>query len=143
LIADSQAPQSCCNTRINTIVFNPEEQDDSYMICVGSSTDIVEGQSKGLDIDGAYLFAVKKDNQIYLYRNSCPHLGTPLEWEEDTFLDPDGTLIQCATHGALFEIETGHCISGPCQGQYLRAVPFVLDNELIMVDESHLGIRTA
>lgn len=111
------------------------------MICVGSSADIEEGQSKGIDLEGAYLFAVKRDDQVYLYRNSCPHLGTPLEWQEDTFLDPDGALIQCATHGALFEIETGHCISGPCLGQNLQAIPFILDNGLIMVDESSLGKR--
>lgn len=111
------------------------------MICVGSSADIAEGQSKGFDLEGAYLFAVKRDDQVYLYRNSCPHLGTPLEWQEDTFLDPDGALIQCATHGALFEIESGRCISGPCLGQRLQAVPYILDNGLIMVEESSLGKR--
>lgn len=111
------------------------------MICVGSRDDIVEGQSKGFDLEGAYLFAVKRDDQIYLYRNRCPHLGTPLEWEEDTFLDPDGALIQCATHGALFEVETGRCISGPCLGEYLQEIPFVLVNGLIMVEEYTLGKR--
>jgi len=113
------------------------------MICVGSSADIDEGQSKGLDVEGAYLFAVKRDDQIYLYRNSCPHLGTPLEWQEDTFLDADGALIQCATHGALFEIESGRCISGPCLGQSLQTIPFILDNGLIMVEESSLGKRNS
>jgi len=111
------------------------------MICAGNVDDIEEGKSKGIDLEDAYLFAVKRDDQIYLYRNSCPHLGTPLEWEEDSFLDPDGTLIQCSTHGALFEIETGRCIAGPCQGQNLQAVPFLLDNGLIMVEERHLGKR--
>ena len=111
------------------------------MICVGSSADIEEGRSKGLEVEGAYLFAVKRDDRIFLYRNSCPHLGTPLEWEEDTFLDPDGALIQCATHGALFEIETGHCIAGPCLGQNLQKIPYLLDNGLIMVDEANLSKR--
>ena len=111
------------------------------MVCVGNSAEIEEGQSKGLETAGTYLFAVKKDDQIYLYRNSCPHLGTPLEWEEDTFLDPDGALIQCATHGALFEIETGRCISGPCLGQHLQQIPHFVDNGLIMVDEANLGKR--
>ena len=111
------------------------------MVCVGNITEIEEGQSKGLETAGAYLFAVKKDDQVYLYRNSCPHLGTPLEWEEDTFLDPDGALIQCATHGALFEIETGRCISGPCLGQHLQRIPHFVDNGLIMVDEADLGKR--
>jgi nitrite reductase/ring-hydroxylating ferredoxin subunit len=108
------------------------------VICLGSTEDIAEGQSKGQETGNTYLFAVKKDGQVYLYLNSCPHLGTPLEWQEDKFLDPDGALIQCSTHGALFEIESGHCLVGPCQGQFLKAVPFFNDNGLIMVEEKNL-----
>lgn len=96
--------------------------------------DIDEGTSKGLEINNNYLFAVKKDDQIYLYRNRCPHLGTPLEWEEDRFLDADGALIQCSTHGALFQIEDGHCLVGPCQGKSLQPVPFVLVDGVVSVD---------
>ena len=108
------------------------------MICIGSKEDFPEGASKGIEIDGCYLFAVKKDDHLYLYRNWCPHLGTPLEWEEDKFLDPEGALIQCSTHGALFEIESGQCLAGPCRGQYLRKVEYVVDNQLVMVDITSL-----
>lgn len=107
------------------------------MICVGSIIDIEEGSSKGFDVEDAYFFVVKRDNNIYLYRNSCPHLGTPLEWEEDKFLDADGAMIICSTHGALFEIETGRCLAGPCKGQYLQAVDYVLDNGLLMIEQLH------
>ena len=111
------------------------------MICIGSLSDIEEGTSKGFDLENAFLFAVKRDDNIYLYKNYCPHLGTPLEWEEDRFLDADGSLIQCSTHGALFEIDTGVCLAGPCKGQSLTPIPFIIDNELIMVDEKHLRRR--
>ncbi|WP_018275769.1 Rieske (2Fe-2S) protein [Teredinibacter turnerae] len=67
-------------------------------------------------------FAVKRDGEIFAYINSCPHLGIPLEWQENNFLDDDGELIQCATHGALFLIETGECISGPCNGEHLQPI---------------------
>lgn len=55
------------------------------MICVGSSADIEEGRSKGLEVEGAYLFAVKRDDRIFLYRNSCPHLGTPWNGRKTPF----------------------------------------------------------
>ena len=61
--------------------------------------------------------------------------------QEDRFLDPDGSLIQCSTHGALFEIESGRCIAGPCKGQYLQAIPYLLDNGLLMVEEIQLHRR--
>jgi len=97
--------------------------------------DLEEGTSKGLEVGNQYFFAVKKDDQVFLYRNSCPHLGTPLEWEEDRFLDSDGALIQCSTHGALFLIEDGLCIAGPCKGKSLHAVPFEIENNMIMITE--------
>jgi nitrite reductase/ring-hydroxylating ferredoxin subunit len=40
--------------------------------------------------------------QAYVYLNRCPHRGVGLEWHPDQFLDPSNSLIQCATHGALF-----------------------------------------
>jgi nitrite reductase/ring-hydroxylating ferredoxin subunit len=108
---------------------------ETRMVCFGSAADILEGSSKGLEIDNHYLFVVKKDGQLYLYRNRCPHLGTPLEWQEDRFLDADGSLIQCSTHGALFQISSGECLAGPCKGKYLHAIPFTLVEGLIMVSE--------
>ncbi len=56
------------------------------MIAVLNIEDIEEGSSKGLEANSIYMFAVKKDDQIYLYWNRCPHLGTPLEWGH--FLGP-------------------------------------------------------
>ena len=53
------------------------------MISLIAADDIEEGTSKGIDIDNFYMFVVKKDDQIHLYWNRCPHLGTPLEWQED------------------------------------------------------------
>ncbi|MGI9251429.1 MAG: Rieske (2Fe-2S) protein [Pseudohongiellaceae bacterium] len=101
-----------------------------------AADDIAEGASRGIEVDGQYLFAVKKQGQIYLYWNHCPHLGTPLDWEAHKFLDPDGRLIQCSTHGALFQIEDGRCIAGPCKGKHLQAVPFTLVDGMVMVDNS-------
>lgn len=91
--------------------------------------DIEEDAAKGFDVDGQSVFAVKKDGQIYVYINSCPHIGIPLEFQPDEFLDMEKRFIQCANHGALFEIETGDCIAGPCTGQALKAAPFEIVGE--------------
>ena len=108
------------------------------MISLIAIDDIEEGTSRGLEVNNLYLFVVKKDQQITLYFNRCPHLGTPLEWEEDRFLDADGALIQCSTHGALFRIADGRCLAGPCKGKYLQAVPFIIEQRIIMVEDRHL-----
>ena len=82
-------------------------------------------------MDGQSVFAVKKDGQIYVYVNACPHIGIPLEFQPDEFLDMEKRFIQCANHGALFEIETGDCIAGPCAGQALQAARFEIDGDSV------------
>ncbi|GGX45879.1 Rieske (2Fe-2S) protein [Saccharospirillum salsuginis] len=95
--------------------------------------DLEEGQSLGFDLPGNPVFAVRKDGEVFVYKNECPHLGINLEFMENDFLDMDGALIQCSTHGALFEIESGHCLAGPCQGDYLTPVPFKIENDTIVL----------
>lgn len=90
-----------------------------FRLCRAS--DITEGQSKGLEIQGQRLLVIRKNGALHVYENRCPHRGIPLEWLPDQFLDSSGSLIQCATHGALFLIDTGECVAGPCAGQALRA----------------------
>lgn len=68
------------------------------------------------------IFVVRRRAEVFAYRNHCPHTGSPLDWQPDQFLNLEATLIQCATHFALFKIEDGHCISGPCKGQSLTSV---------------------
>ncbi|MCV6610174.1 MAG: Rieske (2Fe-2S) protein [Amphritea sp.] len=95
--------------------------------------DLPNGSAKGFDIEGRKLFAVRKGDSIYLYENRCPHKDIPLEWMPDTFLDPDKQFIQCSTHGALFTIDQGLCIAGPCNGASLKPVEFeVIDNRIVI-----------
>lgn len=65
------------------------------------------------------LFVVRKHGQVHAYRNSCPHTGAPLEWLPHQFLDRDNSFIECALHGALFDIGDGRCLRGPCVGEHL------------------------
>jgi nitrite reductase/ring-hydroxylating ferredoxin subunit len=102
------------------------------MTVLCSTDDLAEdGEAKGFSIGSDSLFALKRDGQFFVYRNSCPHLGVELNWLEDQFLDVEGVLIQCATHGALFVVETGVCVAGPCRGKSLEAIPFsVIDGRI-------------
>ncbi|WLQ13759.1 Rieske (2Fe-2S) protein [Hahella aquimaris] len=79
-----------------------------------------DSASRGFHLAGHSVFVVKQRNALFAYINSCPHLGIELEWMPDQFLDHARQFIHCATHGALFLIHSGECISGPCQGQSLQ-----------------------
>lgn len=75
------------------------------------------------------VFIVKKDNQVFGYINKCPHTGVNLEWQEHDFLNIDKTYIQCSMHGAIFSIESGSCIHGPCNGSGLTRINLSVDDE--------------
>jgi nitrite reductase/ring-hydroxylating ferredoxin subunit len=93
-------------------------------------TDIPDGESRGFGpVPGAFtgLFAVRRGARVFVYVNSCPHIGLPLDPAPDRFLDAKKAAIVCSAHGARFRIEDGQCISGPCYGEGLEAVPFTLD----------------
>ena len=79
------------------------------------------------------MFVVRVGQGIAGYFNSCPHLGTPLNFLEHRFLTPDRARIQCATHGAQFEPATGLCVQGPCLGAYLKPVPVEIVGENLRV----------
>ena len=95
-----------------------------------------EAQSRGFDVDGLSLLAVRRNGQVFVYRNRCPHRGVALEWRPDQFLDSSASLIQCATHSALFLIESGECIAGPCEGQALTSIACREDQDGIWVVNS-------
>lgn len=69
------------------------------------------------------------------YVNACPHVGTPLDWQPDRFMSPDGRHLQCATHGALFRVEDGLCVAGPCRGRRLTPVAVRLVDGLVQLVE--------
>ena len=55
--------------------------------------EIPDGGSKGFPPPpGGFtgLFAVRQGDAVHVYVNSCPHIGTPLDWMPDRFLSADG-----------------------------------------------------
>ncbi|MCG8316603.1 MAG: Rieske 2Fe-2S domain-containing protein [Pseudomonadales bacterium] len=103
------------------------------MTILCSVNDVTESSAKGFEIDGHQVVAVKRNDQFYVYVNSCPHIGIMLEFVPDQFLDRDQQYIQCANHGALFEIESGLCIAGPCNGKALKPVAIEIQNNNVHI----------
>ena len=77
-------------------------------------------------------FVVRRGQAAFGYVDRCPHAQLPLAQRLDDYLTPSGELIACSWHGALFTIENGMCIGGPCVGQRLTAWPLtVVDGTLV------------
>lgn len=82
------------------------------------------------------LIVVRLGTGVRVYENRCPHRGTPLDWAPDRFLDETGKYLVCSTHAALFRLEDGECVSGPCPGEFLRLRPSgVRDGWVVLLAE--------
>ncbi len=79
------------------------------------------------------IFIVSGDDQVYAYENRCPHTQAPLDWSPHKFLSSSKDHIQCANHGALFEIGSGRCIYGPCLNQSLTKIPVEISQGSVYV----------
>ena len=90
-------------------------------------------------------FVVRRGVEVFAYVNRCPHAGHPLNWQPDRFLTSDGSLLQCASHGARFEIDSGRCIAGPCVGRHLISLPIEIDSDCVLLrdDPDDLAARYA
>jgi nitrite reductase/ring-hydroxylating ferredoxin subunit len=78
-------------------------------------------------------FLVRHGETVRAYRNVCPHMGRPLNWAPDRFLTRAGDLIMCSAHGAIFDIESGACVGGPCPGRALVSIPAHVDAGKVVV----------
>ena len=98
---------------------------EAIYICDSESLD--EG-GKGIrfpvtvDGDDLTAFVVRYGLEPRAYLNRCAHLPMELDWTEGKFFESSGLYLMCATHGALYEPDTGHCAGGPCRGGRLHAI---------------------
>ena len=112
--------------------------DIAYVIC--SMSDIPSRKARGFQLmtvadDGTKspwpIIVVRWGRQVFGYVNKCPHNGVNLDWERNQFLDPNGTRLLCGKHGSLFDIGTGACVDGPCNGQGLAPIALtVIDDDI-------------
>jgi nitrite reductase/ring-hydroxylating ferredoxin subunit len=81
-------------------------------------------------------FVVRHGDKVRAYVNHCPHAGFPLNQTPDQFLAPEAPVIVCVMHGALFEIDTGDCIAGPCAGLGLQSLAVQVRKGYVMLDDA-------
>lgn len=115
-----------------------EADAESHPIEVCAVADVAPGAARGFAVDAASgervaLIVVRWDDAVHVYRNRCPHAGSPLDWRPDVFFDAAGEHLMCSTHGALFRPADGECVAGPCAGDRLPRVDAAVRDEKVRV----------
>jgi nitrite reductase/ring-hydroxylating ferredoxin subunit len=84
-------------------------------------------------------FVLRIDGRPRAWLNQCAHVPVELDWMPGRFLDDTGTVIVCATHGAVYDAADGTCIAGPCRGRRLHPVPCRESDGWIEVQANRVG----
>lgn len=72
-------------------------------------------------------FAIRYQDQVYAYLNRCAHVPMEMDYQPNRFFDSTGHWLMCATHGALYQPQTGACRGGPCRGGLIKIAITELD----------------
>lgn len=78
-------------------------------------------------------FVVRYQGQVFAYVNRCAHVPVELDWNDGDFFDLTRHYLICATHGAHYLPNDGHCVMGPCKGKKLEALKVVERDEQIFL----------
>lgn len=99
-------------------------------------SDIEEGRAREFSFrqgkDMREIFIYRQGDEVFAYENSCPHAYIPLNMKDGVFTEKSGKYFMCQNHGALFDIKSGQCLAGPCNGQSLTAVEIEIRDGKIM-----------
>jgi nitrite reductase/ring-hydroxylating ferredoxin subunit len=74
------------------------------------------------------ILITRKGNKFFGFENACPHQGLRLDMNPGDFLDEEGNFLTCGNHKAQFDLDTGHCFIGPCQGKDLTPITLIIDD---------------
>jgi len=88
-------------------------------------------QCDGREVEG---FLLNYAGEHHAYVNRCRHVPMSLDWVENQFFTEDLRFVQCATHGAYYEPDTGECVAGPPCGKALHRIPVRIEGDAIVAE---------
>jgi nitrite reductase/ring-hydroxylating ferredoxin subunit len=79
--------------------------------------------------------AVWTGGSAQAWLNRCPHWGIQLDGSSSEIVvdTGDSVVLRCSAHGAEFAVDTGVCLSGPCEGDRLSPLHVEVDANIVRV----------
>lgn len=78
--------------------------------------------------DGRRLCLVRVHDEVFAVEDRCPHRDFPLSGG-----DVVNGCLECPFHGARFDVRTGHCMSGPSEGDAVTVFAVMQVNGVVLV----------
>lgn len=99
------------------------QENVQYYLC---ASEVLQNAGRAEVFDVVYAgqtcraFAVRYEGQVYAYLNRCAHVAMEMDYREGHFFDQSKKWLICATHGALYEPQSGRCSGGPCKSGLIK-----------------------
>jgi 3-phenylpropionate/trans-cinnamate dioxygenase ferredoxin subunit len=77
-------------------------------VAAAALSELPEGRPAPLELEGERIVLVRRGEQVFALADRCSHEDAPLH---DGIVD--GDRIECARHGACFELGTGRALTLP------------------------------
>ena len=109
--------------------------DELFIVCRASN--IPDAQAVGFVLAQAQengkpkpwpIIITRKGSKYNGFENVCPHGGKRIDANPGQFLDEEGNFLTCGHHRSQFDLDTGECFIGPCQGSRLKPIKLVIDD---------------
>lgn len=86
------------------------------------TADVPDSGALVVDAGGVSLILTRRGDALHAFRNKCSHADYPLQRADGHVLVQEGRYLVCGAHGASFELGSGACAGGPCNGRGLTRV---------------------
>ncbi|HEV8541507.1 MAG TPA: Rieske 2Fe-2S domain-containing protein [Verrucomicrobiae bacterium] len=90
-------------------------------------------REEGISREG---FLALIESEIVCYENVCRHLPLPLDYGDGRFFTEDEKHFVCQTHGAMYDLQNGLCVAGPCVGASLKKIHVEVRGDEIWIQEN-------
>lgn len=97
----------------------------AYVPAGRKASDVPPGTLKLAMVMGTFVLLANVDGEIYATSNLCPHAGAALNYGR-----LDGPEVECALHGAVFDVTDGEVVVGPA--------PYGLDTFPVKVEDGEV-----
>jgi len=89
---------------------------------LADAADVPDGGALVIEAEGVGVVLTRRGDAVYGFRNRCTHADYPLQRADGRVLVQERRFLVCGAHGASYDLETGACAGGPCNGRALTRI---------------------